>query len=392
MKKIFSLIILLFIFLITACTSNGADTSDEFTSGEVAVGAGASSGNGNGNGNGSQAESGLITAAEWNDLQHWDYWNDLFQKDDFKEMPSYWKLYAKHRIAVQISNNNLAVNNVPVALYRDDVLIWESKTDNLGRAELWAGFFQKENDIDWRNFQLTVNGIKQSITLKSFENGVNQIQVSAVAPVSNKAEIAFVVDATGSMSDELEFLKEDLKSVISQSKANNPIDIYTATVFYRDQGDAYVTRHSAFESNINATTAFINKQSAGGGGDYPEAVHSALEVALSELQWSTDAKTRIAFLLLDAPPHHQPNVLQSLQSSIDEAATKGIKIIPITASGIDKKTEFLMRFMAIATNGTYVFITNDSGIGNDHIQASVGDYQVEKLNELLVRLITKYTK
>jgi hypothetical protein len=44
------------------------------------------------------------------------------------------------------------------------------------------------------------------------------------------------------------------------------------------------------------------------------------------------------------------------------------------------------------TNGTYVFITNDSGIGNEHLEPSVGEYEVELLNELLVRLILKYTE
>jgi len=48
--------------------------------------------------------------------------------------------------------------------------------------------------------------------------------------------------------------------------------------------------------------------------------------------------------------------------------------------------------MAIATNGTYVFVTDDSGIGNDHIEPTVGEYQVEFLNDLMVRLVTKYAK
>ena len=37
--------------------------------------------------------------------------------------------------------------------------------------------------------------------------------------------------------------------------------------------------------------------------------------------------------------------------------------------------------------GPFFFITNDSGIGNDHIEASVGDYEMELLNGLMVRLI-----
>jgi hypothetical protein len=69
------------------------------------------------------------------------------------------------------------------------------------------------------------------------------------------------------------------------------------------------------------------------------------------------------------------------------AAAKGIRIVPIVASGIDKSTEFLMRLTAIATNGTYVFITDDSGIGDDHLEASVGEFEVEFLNNLLVRVV-----
>ena len=75
---------------------------------------------------------------------------------------------------------------------------------------------------------------------------------------------------------------------------------------------------------------------------------------------------------------------------IPQYAKKGIRIIPIAASGVDKDTEFFLRFAAIATDGTYVFITNDSGVGNEHIAATVGQYEVEKLNELIIRLINQY--
>ena len=44
----------------------------------------------------------------------------------------------------------------------------------------------------------------------------------------------------------------------------------------------------------------------------------------------------------------------------------------------------------MATGGTYVFLTDDSGIGNSHIKATVGNYQVESLAELMIRLIKKY--
>ncbi len=75
-----------------------------------------------------------------------------------------------------------------------------------------------------------------------------------------------------------------------------------------------------------------------------------------------------------------------------KASAEGIRIIPIASSGVDKETEFLLRFMAINTNGTYTFLTNHSGIGNSHITPTIGQYQVEQLNDLMVRLIDEYVE
>jgi hypothetical protein len=191
----------------------------------------------------------------------------------------------------------------------------------------------------------------------------------------------------------LEYLKTELIDVLSRvEQANAESDIATAAVFYRDEGDDYVTKVSAFTPNYSNTINVIKAQRAEGGGDFPEAVHTALEKSVSELQWSTNARTRLLFLVLDAPPHYKQSVIQSLHTQIKKASDKGIKIIPVTASGIDKNTEFLMRFFSITTNGTYVFITNHSGVGNSHLEPSVGEYQVEFLNDLMVRLINKYAE
>jgi hypothetical protein len=163
------------------------------------------------------------------------------------------------------------------------------------------------------------------------------------------------------------------------------------TVFYRDNGDDYITKSSGLHSDIAKTVDFIKQQNAGGGGDMPEAVHSALEEAIFSQKWSESAIVRICFLVLDASPHQSTEVNASLQRSIKEAARKGIRIVPVTASGIQKDTEFLMKFFGLATNGTYVFLTDHSGIGGKHLEPTTDEYKVELLNDLLVRLITEYT-
>ncbi len=341
---------------------------------------------------GIQPQGGLVTAGEWNDLNNWDFYQKTLMKEPFKGFPDDWQMYTNHRIAVAITAKNKPAANATVTLFRNDTPIWTAKTDNLGRAELWVGAFQKEKELNTALLRLKVNDQWVSTAAIS-ETQVNRIALDETLPSpTNQVQIAFMVDATGSMGDELEFLKMDLKKVINEvQKTNTQLKISTATVFYRDEGDEYVVKHSPFTEDINQTTEFISQQRADGGGDFPEAVDKAL-VQLNQLQWQPEARTRIAFLVLDAPPHNKPAVINSIQYSVKTAAASGIKLIPVVASGIDKTTEFLMRFIAMYTNGTYVFITDHSGIGNKHLEPSVGEYQVEKLSDLMVRLIKKYSE
>ncbi len=396
MKNFRSILSFLFIgFLFFSCdsdaTSDGEllNTIDEASDSPEGI---STSPSGNGGGNGEAA--GLVTAAEWNDLNNWDFWKDLLQTEEFSNKPDIWNFYNLNRISTVVKSEiGAPINDVSVRLEKNGNTLWEAKTDNLGTAELFIGLRQAATISSMEEYTLFVDDIAMAAPIKMFDEGINEFVLSGLPSGNDKVELAFIVDATGSMADELEFLKKDLLDVISKVEQDAPnLDILTSSVFYRDVEDDYLVRHSGFTSNATTTLEFIKEQSADGGGDFPEAVHTALNTALSELQWSNTAKTRIAFLLLDAPPHNETSVIGQLQDAITEAARKGIKIIPITASGIDKETEYLMRSFSIATNGTYVFITNDSGIGGEHLEASVGEYQVEKLNDLMVRLIRKYSE
>lgn len=399
MKKIAFLVTIIFLFF--SCTKDESDILVDKSGGEryalsegsSSSGPGSSSGSGGGNGNANdtQIEPGQITAAEWNDLENWDFWTDLIQEQDYSQMPEYWSFDLSKRISVLLKQKSgEPAVNVKVELINDaEDVIWSAKTDNRGSAELWSAMtnpFLEIQDLDLR-----IN-TKVYEDFLYFEDGVNEIALEEnISPVEKSAQIAFMVDATGSMSDELEYLKVELVDVISEVRSENPnTSISTGSVFYRDQGDEYVTRKSAFTPDDNNTISFIKNQSASGGGDFPEAVHTALDKSLNQLQWSPEATTRILFILLDAPPHYENQIVSQIHSLVKDAALKGVKLIPITASGINKETEFLMRYLSIASNGSYVFITDHSGIGGDHLEASVGQYEVEYLNELMVRLINKY--
>ena len=71
------------------------------------------------------------------------------------------------------------------------------------------------------------------------------------------------------------------------------------------------------------------------------------------------------------------------------SARKGIRLVPVVASNSTRDTELFGRAIAITTNGTYVFLTDDSGVGETHLEPIVGDYTVELLHDVIVRIISE---
>lgn len=347
-------------------------------------------------GNGGGGEAGVLTAAEWNDLDNWAFWTGVMNNQEWNSSFEMWKFDTSSRIAIRVKDSaGEPVVNLPVALYQNQSCLWEARTSVKGEANCWFGLFPKDIEPA-QDLRLKIGGTLQEgepvISTGKEDNPVswNEYVVSASAP-QQTADIAFVVDATGSMGDEIAFLKKDLLSILeSVRQSQTGVEIRTGTVFYRDKGDDYVTRHSAFTTDFSSTMQFVEKQNASGGGDLPEAVHWALEATLQNLAWNPEARSRLAFLILDAPAHYNQNeVIESIHQSITAFARNGIRIIPVLASTGDKTTEFMCRYFAIVTDGTYVFLTDDSGVGDSHLTPTVGQYTVEKLNDLLVRLITE---
>ena len=169
--------------------------------------------------------------------------------------------------------------------------------------------------------------------------------------------------------------------------------------FYRDEGDEYVVKYFDFRTDIDDCLKIISEQRADGGGDYPEAVHTALENAVNGHQWRNDA-IKICFLVLDAPPHTESEIQginAKIVSSVKDAAAQGIRMVPVLCSGSDDQTEYLCRSFAALTGGTFLFLTDDSGIGFSHHDPEVGEFDVEKLNEAMIRVVCEmcgfeYTK
>jgi hypothetical protein len=339
--------------------------------------------------------AGLLTAGEWNDLHNWNtHWAELLADGETDAYQTLYKFYPKNRYAVLLQNEQgLPITDAAIKLQETSGrIIWETRTDNLGRAELWNGLYGETASTDLQ-VRAVVDGQEYPLGQpRPFKDGLNRYELQRPCQSPKNVDIVWTVDATGSMGDEIDYLKTELLDVIGRARKANPgLAVRSGSVFYRDQGDEYLVKSSPLTADAAKTVDYIRQQEAGGGGDWPEAVHSALEEAIFKQDWSESAVARICFLVLDASPHQNPDVVASLQRSIREAARRGIRIVPVSASGVQKDTEFLMKFFGLATNGTYVFLTDHSGIGGKHMEPTTDEYKVELLNDLLVRIITEYS-
>jgi hypothetical protein len=338
---------------------------------------------------------GQLTAGEINDFGKWILWNDKSQQEitDYRKV---WNMYPLKRYSVILQNTDRIpmIGQTVQLLDNNNNIVWTAKTDNTGKAELWSNMFD-DTSKDGQTFSINtkINDKEYNIEhAKCFEKGLNHLTIKSECNLSNVVDVVFAVDATSSMGDEITYLKEELTDVLQKIKdSHQDLTLNLGSVFYRDHGDEYIVRTSELSSDISKTITFIQNQTANGGGDGPEAIDEALEVAISHMNWSSNARAKLLFVVMDAPPHQTAENLKRIRQVAFDAAKEGIKIIPLTASGIDKSTEYLMRSLALCTNGTYVFLTDHSGIGNPHLEPTTDTYDVEKLNDLLIRLFDQNT-
>jgi hypothetical protein len=335
-----------------------------------------------------------LTAGEINDFSKWELWQK-YTKNELNAFQDSWNIAPAGRYTVLLqSKTGLPLTNALVKLMVANKVVFKSRTDNTGKAELWLTI-KKETPSPTGKVSIEVEYAGKTSKIsnpQAFDRGMNHLMLEVSCQEIETVDVAFVVDATGSMGDEISYLQAEMTDIMFQSKQiSSKLNFRFANVFYRDLGDAYVTQSADFTRVLTESSAFIEAQRAGGGGDYEEAVEIALDSAINHLSWSEEARTRILFLVLDAPPHNTDENRAKMERLIQQAAAKGIRIVPIGASGINKSTEYLLRALAIGTNGTYTFLTNHSGIGNAHLEPTTDKYEVETLNDVMVRILKSYT-
>lgn len=254
-----------------------------------------------------------------------------------------------------------------------------------GRAVFFAGWDLPPEHRRQGGVKANIRLGRERMSVPIREGAFNKITMPDVQARSVDAvDIALVIDATGSMGDELEYLKVELRNIARTIERSFPrVDQRYALVVYRDEGDTFVSRSFDFTENLGRFENHLGRQSAGGGGDYPEAMDAALDDA-TDLSWSRDS-AKIVFLVGDAPPHAED--MRRTMDAVDDLRSIGAAFYPVAASGVASEAEIVMRAAAAGSGGQYVFLTDDSGVGNGHAEPHIPCYEVQSLRDVMIRMV-----
>jgi len=251
------------------------------------------------------------------------------------------------------------------------------------------GFFQNELNITLAASEDSfANPTTTAINLASLtsQRAVALTLPNATASLPNAVDIMLVIDATGSMGDEMRYLILELQDIIGNVQQQHPtVSMRFGLVVYRDEGDFYVVRDFPFTASLHDMHIQLSAQSAGGGGDYPEAMEQGLAAGL-QADWRTGNVARLLFLIADAPPHDEN--LQTMLEQVKTARHMGVRIHSLAASGVAEVAEYMLRYASVLTQGRYLFLTDDSGVGAGHAEPKIACYVVTRLDKLMSRVIS----
>ncbi len=208
----------------------------------------------------------------------------------------------------------------------------------------------KHNSIGIEKIFSTLENL--SVDIESGLLGINA-HSNANAP---KIEIAFVIDSTGSMHDEIHVVRSKINEILNRTMNATPRPVVSiAVIDYKDTDDEYITRRFKFTSDLNSLRRHLNSINARGGGDYEESVTSALIKAIETLQWSKREASKMIFLIADAPAHKKNKY--KFPAIIKSANKKAISIYTIACSGLDKSGVKSFKFLSKNTNAIFSYLS-----------------------------------
>jgi Mg-chelatase subunit ChlD len=194
-----------------------------------------------------------------------------------------------------------------------------------------------------------------------------------------KMQVVFALDATASMSGLISAAKDKIWSIInSLTQTQTTPDIQVGLIFYRDRGDAFITKRIPLTDSMDMVYSELMQIRAQGGGDGPESVNQGLNEAVELFNWDKDTSTyKVIFLVGDCEPHMDYKDDIPYYVTCKTAKSKDI-VLNTILMGTNKVAEKIWKEIALCNEGAYVNVNmsaNDLAINTpyDSIISGISD-------------------
>lgn len=117
-------------------------------------------------------------------------------------------------------------------------------------------------------------------------------------------DVVFVIDATNSMEFVIDTVKRRVTALVGRIQGLVP-NARIGIVAYKDKGDDFTVRMSSLSFHADKLQNFISSVQAGGGGDYEEAVYSAVRTAVEDMDWRQYANRAMVVVASSPPKKHE---------------------------------------------------------------------------------------
>ncbi|HNF24677.1 MAG TPA: VWA domain-containing protein [Leptospiraceae bacterium] len=335
----------------------------------------------------SENSSSGLKAGYADDNKQFNYFAGFLEK--FKSVP-HIDLNISERIFIKIKEKN----GKPASGARVRILSGGSEIESgTAFADGTFLFFPSEHSAKLRDYKAVVskNGAEKEISFK--RDGQRNIEtVLNVSPnqTSYPMDIAFIMDTTGSMGEEINRLKSTIELINLNLSGMKGAKLRFGMVLYRDKGEEYVTKVIPFTSDLDVFRKELDRVSADGGGDYPEDLQSALDEAVNKLNWNRDA-LKLSFIITDAPPHIDYGQKFNYMEAAKKSKRMGMKIFSIGTGGLDVQGEYTLRQISQYTYAKYIFLTyGEKGESEGGAPGSVShhtgaNFATDKLESIVIR-------
>ncbi len=309
------------------------------------------------------------------------------------------------RYFVQVNNSQQRpVADATVDISSNGQTLFSARTGSDGRVVFFPRVMQGATNA--QKFDVSVHrdqASAQTSLVRGSGSDTASVTLTTAPDSQVNLDVVFLIDSTGSMGDEIDKIKSSVHSITQRiSQLPSAPHLRLALVTYRDRGadNEYITRKWDFTTDVSTFAQELDTLVAYNGGDYPEDINAGLFDTINLPGWSQSNghNLRLVFLVGDAPPHLDYADEQQYPALSQMAASKGIKIFPIAASGLSDDGEFIFRNIAAMTLGKFVFLTyapapngapaNGGNLG-DTTQMHVANYQTNNFDDVVVSLVSQ---